>query len=91
MSLDKDKFSKAHSAFHAHVGGFSESLEAAIETYLAELFKPGQLTMLEPIQPIQPARDYRKELWVEIACSKSSLVANQMLAEFDKTFPKEQP
>jgi hypothetical protein len=86
MSLDKDKLAKALAAYEDHDGGVYGGIEAAIEAYLEDMFKPGEMIVGEAVQP---ARDYRKELWIEIVCSKSTLVANQTLAEFDKTFPKD--
>lgn len=82
MSLDKNAFEKAVQAFYAN----GEMLEFAIEAYLEELFKPGQLVVGEAIQP---ARDFRKELWIAEYASGGRDDANEALAEFDKTFPKD--
>lgn len=63
-TLNKDAFAKAVSAYENHLGGEESSLEAAIEAYLTEAFKPGELIVGEAIEP---QRDYRKELWVGVA------------------------
>lgn len=89
MNLDQDALQKAVHAYNVHAGGKTSSVEVAIETYLEEMFKPGQ-----------PARDYRKELWIGVACAIASCEntmdgtapsywADQALANFDKTFPKD--
>ena len=89
MSLDKDKLAKALAAYEDYDGGVYGGIEAAIESYLKEMFKPNQLVKSEPIQP---TRDYRKELWIGIRLQDADIdEANAALADFDKTFSKERP
>ena len=62
MELNQEWVSKAQDAFD-HSPSNREGITAAIETYLAEMFKPGPMMTLEPLEAI-PQRDYRKELWI---------------------------
>ena len=59
MELNQEWVSKAQDAFD-HSSSNREGIAAAIEAYLAEMFKPGDLIVGEAI----PQRDYRKELWI---------------------------
>lgn len=66
---------------------------AAIETYLAEMFKPGPMMTLEPLEAI-PQRDYRKEPWIATYTNSQYTPASDAenaLAYFDATFPREKP
>lgn len=98
MELNQEWVSKAQDAFD-HSSSNREGIAVAIETYIAEMFKPGTVMTLEPLEAI-PQRDYRKELWIGVAtavsgCDVTTEVqapghwANRTLAEFDKIFPKE--
>jgi len=94
MELNEDYLQRACEAFDAaretHMQPRS-AVVAAIETYLAEMFKPGPMVTLEPLEAI-PQRDYRKELWIAAFASEGRTDrANQALADFDKTFPAENP
>lgn len=60
-TLDEVPLNKAAIAYASDDGGWEERLKAAIEAYLAEVFKPGSLIVGEAIEP---QRDYRKELWI---------------------------
>ena len=62
MELNQEWVSKAQDAFD-HSSSNREGIAAAIEAYLAEMFKPGDVQMGEPIE-FTPQRDYRKELWI---------------------------
>ena len=62
MELNQEWVSKAQDAFD-HSSSNREGIAAAIEAYLAEMFKPGPMMTLEPLEAI-PQRDYRKELWI---------------------------
>lgn len=92
-TLNEAAFNKACISY-ADDGGWEERLKSAIETYMAEIFKPGELVVGEAIEP---QRDYRKELWmgVAIAVARSDNAtkpesptrwADQVLADFDKRF-----
>lgn len=83
-TLNEVAFRKACIAYGDCQGGWEDRLDAAIEAYLAETFKPGELIVGEAIQP---QRDYRKELWID-AWNKtgSSIAANAALQQFDMTF-----
>lgn len=59
--MNRVALTAAVQAFRDHMGDTGESIEAAIQTYMAELCKPGELIVGEAIQP---QRDYRKELWI---------------------------
>ena len=63
MELNQEWLAKACAAYARHQGDSEISLEVAIETYLTEMFKPGPMMTLEPLEAI-PQRDYRKELWI---------------------------
>lgn len=87
-------FNKACIAYASGSGGWEERLKAAIEAYLAEAFRPGELVIGEASEP---QRDYRKELWigVAIAVARSDSTtsefspgnfANTALAKFDAQF-----
>ena len=99
MALNEEYLQRACEAFNAATGQPRNAVVAAIETYLAEMFKPGEGMILEPLEVI-PQRDYRKELWIGVATAVSgcdvttelgapAYWASHTLAEFDKTFPKE--
>lgn len=101
MALNEEYLQRACEAFDAATGQPRNAIVAAIETYLAEMFKPGTVMTLEPLDAI-PQRDYRKELWIGVATAVSGCDvtteleapghwANHTLAEFDKTFPQEKP
>lgn len=60
-TLNEAAFNKACIAYADSDGGWEERLKSAIETYMAEIFKPGELIVGEAIEP---QRDYRKELWI---------------------------
>lgn len=98
MELNQEWVSKAQDAFD-HSSSNHEGIAAAIETYIAEMFKPGTMMTLEPLDAI-PQRDYRKELWIGVATAVANGLnavrngvafdrANEALAAFDKIFPKE--
>lgn len=90
MELNQEWVSKAQDAFD-HSPSNREGIAAAIETYLAEMFKPGPLMTLEPLEAI-PQRDYRKEAWIAaLTTGNGAPWADQVLAHFDKTFPREKP
>lgn len=64
MELSQKWLAKARSRQTDFLDAGSQyALTAAIETYLAEMFKPGQMMTREPLEAI-PQRDYRKELWI---------------------------
>ena len=64
MELNQEWLAKARSRQMNFLDAGSQyALTAAIETYLAEMFKPGQMMTMEPLEAI-PQRDYRKELWI---------------------------
>ena len=99
MALDENMFRAALDAYYGDTGTVEDGIRKAIEAYLAEMLKPGSVQMLEPLEAI-PQRDYRKELWLDVATAvarsgaTTSIVdpaiwANRTLAEFDKTFPPE--
>ena len=98
MELNQEWLAKAKQVSYNYTGHPSDAVAAAIETYLAEMFKPDKVTEL-PLDAI-PQRDYRKELWIGVAtavsgCDVTTEIqapghwANRTLAEFDKIFPKE--
>lgn len=90
MELNREWVSKAQDAFD-HSSSNREGIAAAIETYLAEMFKPGTVMTLEPLEAI-PQRDYRKEVWIAaLTTGNGAPWADQVLAHFDKTFPQEKP
>ena len=60
MDLNHEALDKALYAFNRHPGDQKSSFIVAIEAYLTEMFKPGDLIVGEAI----PQRDYRKELWI---------------------------
>ena len=60
MELNQEWLQRACEAFDAATGQPRNAVAAAIEAYLAEMFKPGDLIVGEAI----PQRDYRKELWI---------------------------
>ena len=60
MELNEECLQRACEAFDAATGQPRNAVAAAIEAYLAEMFKPGDLIVGEAI----PQRDYRKELWI---------------------------
>ena len=98
MELNQEWVSKAQDAFD-HSSSNHEGIAAAIETYLTEMFKPGSVQMLEPLEA-SPQRDYRKELWLGVATAVARSEgardrvapgewADRALADFDATFPPE--
>ena len=101
MALNEEYLQRACEAFDAATGQPRNAVVAAVETYLAEMFKPDKGMILEHLDAI-PQRDYRKELWIGVATAVSGCDvtteleapghwANHTLAEFDKTFPQEKP
>lgn len=93
-TLNEVAFVKACTAYGDCQGAWEDRLDAAIEAYLAEVFKPGELVVGEAVEP---QRDCRKELWmgVAIAVARSDNAtklesptrwADQVLADFDKRF-----
>lgn len=90
MELNQEWLTKARSRQMDFLdAGSKHALTAAIETYLAEMFKPGSVQMLEPLEAI-PQRDYRKELWIGVQLKfGSSKHADDALADFDTRFHKE--
>ena len=89
MELNQEWVSKAQDAFD-HSPSNREGIAAAIEAYLAEMFKPGDLIVGEAI----PQRDYRKELWIAAYTNSQYTPASDAetaLAYFDATFPREKP
>ena len=90
MELDQEWVSKAQDAFDRSPSN-REGIAAAIETYLTEMFKPGPMMTLEPLEAI-PQRDYRKEVWIAaLTTGNGAPWADQVLAHFDKTFATEKP
>ena len=92
MELNQEWVSKAQDAFD-HSPSNREGIAAAIETYLTEMFKPGPMMTLEPLEAI-PQRDYRKELWIAAYTNSQYAPASDAetaLAYFDATFPREKP
>ena len=92
MELNQEWVSKAQDAFD-HSSSNREGIAAAIEAYLAEMFKPGPMMTLEPLEAI-PQRDYRKELWIAAYTNSQYAPASDAetaLAYFDATFPREKP
>lgn len=96
MALDENMFRAALDAYYGDTGTVECGIRKAIEAYLAEMSKPGQGVTIEPLEAI-PQRDYRKELWIDVAISVArsgatmsivdpAIWANRTLAEFDKTF-----
>lgn len=99
MELNQEWLAKAKQVSYNYTGHPSDAVAAAIETYLTEMFKPGPMMTLEPLEAI-PQRDYRKELWIGVATAVANGLnavrngvafdrANEALAAFDKIFPKE--
>ena len=90
MELNQEWLTKARSRQKDFLDvGSKYALTAAIETYLAEMFKPGQVQMLEPLEVI-PQRDYRKELWIAAYLENGrTRDAHIALEGFDQAFPKE--
>ena len=89
MELNEDTFRRALDAYYEDRGTVEDGIRKAIEAYLTEMFKPGPMATMEPLEAI-PQRDYRKELWIAAFASEGRTDrANQALADFDKTFPAE--
>lgn len=99
MELNQDTFHRALTAYYSDTGSVEDGIRKAIEAYLTEMFKPGLMMTLEPLEAI-PQRDYRKELWIGVATAVANGPnavrngvafdrANEALAAFDKIFPKE--
>ena len=90
MELNQEWLQRACEAFDAATGQPRNAVAAAIEAYLAEMFKPGDLIVGEAI----PQRDYRKELWIAAYTNSQyapNFDAETALAYFDATFPREKP
>ena len=87
MELNQEWVSKAQDAFD-HSPSNREGIAAAIETYLTEMFKPGPMMTLEPLEAI-PQRDYRKEAWIAAMPVGGPAYADKVLADFDATFSHE--
>ena len=86
MELNQEWLQRACEAFDAATGQPRNAVAAAIEAYLDEMFKPGDLIVGEAI----PQRDYRKEVWIAaLTTGNGAPWADQVLAHFDKTFPPE--
>ena len=96
MTLDENMFRVALAVYYNDTGTVEDGMRKAIDAYLAEMLKPGQVQTLEAI----PQRDYRKELWLGVATAVArsegardraapGAWANCALADFDKTFPAE--
>ena len=93
MELNQECLDKAVKACVACLGSPENCIAAAIETYLAEMFKPGPMMTLEPLEAI-PQRDYRKELRIAAYTNSQYAPASdaeKALAYFDATFPREKP
>ena len=97
MDINEECLQRACEAFDAATGQPRNAVAAAIEAYLAEMFKPGQVQMLEPLEAI-PQRDYRKELWIAVATATAAHAAqgfqpaswaDETLKAFDTAFPQE--
>ena len=86
MALDENRFRVALDAYYGDTGTVEDGIRKAIETYLAEMFKPGSVQMLEPLEAI-PQRDYRKEAWIAAIGQGNPDYANLVLQHFDATFP----
>ena len=89
MELNQEWLQRACEAFDAATGQPRNAVAAAIEAYLAEMFKPGPMMTLEPLEAI-PQRDYRKELRIAAYTGSQyapSSDAENALAHFDATFP----
>lgn len=97
MELNEECLRRAFEAFDSSRGITHRRIEVAIKAYLAEMFKPGQVMTMEPLEAI-PQRDYRKELWLDVATAVArsdgardraapGKWADRALANFDKTFP----
>lgn len=97
MELNEAALDKAVRGYLQGEGSVRDSMVVAIQTYLTEAFKPGQVQMLEPLEAI-PQRDYRAELWLGVAIAATTNrtgpgtpaeQANNAVRAFDKTFPQE--
>lgn len=89
MELNQEWLDKAVKACMECLGSPENCIASAIETYLTEMFKPGPMMTLEPLEAI-PQRDYRKELWIGVQLKfGSSKHADDALADFDTRFHKE--
>lgn len=89
MELNEEWLDKAVKACMECLGSPENCIASAIETYLTEMFKPGPMMTLEPLEAI-PQRDYRKELWIAAYTGSQyapSSDAENALAHFDATFP----
>ena len=94
MELNQECLDKAVKACMACLGSPENCIAAAIETYLAEMFTTGESIVGEAIPP----RDYRKELWIDVATATASHAtqgfqpaswADETLKAFDTAFPQE--
>lgn len=86
MRLTKDERERAFGVFANHAGDTEESVAAAIEDRLEQMFKPGELIVGGPIHP---QRDYRKELWVEVYLKSANMpasCADSAVKAFDEFF-----
>ena len=55
MELNEECLQRACEAFDAATGQPRNAVAAAIEAYLAEMFKPGPMMTLEPLEAIPSA------------------------------------
>ena len=98
MELNQEWLAKARSRQMDFLDAGSQyALTAAIETYLAEMFKPSQVMTVGSLEAI-PQRDYRKELWIDVATATAAHAtqgfqpaswADETLKAFDTAFPQE--
>lgn len=88
MALDENMFRVALDAYYGDTGTVEGGIRKAIEAYLAEMFTPGQVMTMEPLEAI-PKRDYRKEAWIAAIGQGNPEYANLVLQHFDATFPPE--
>ena len=86
MELNEECLRRAFEAFDSSRGITHRRIEVAIKAYLAEMFKPGQVMTMEPLEAI-PQRDYRKEAWIAAIGQGNPDYANLVLQHFDATFP----
>ena len=66
MELDQKALDKAVQAYYDNDVSIDSAVADSIKVYLAEMMRPGELVVSEPIQP---QRDYRKELWIATSVS----------------------
>lgn len=88
MKLTEKESLRAFEIFANHPGDTRASVTAAIEDFLEDMFKPGELVVGEPVAT---QRDYRKELWIAIRTQDAEPEsADAALAEFDARFGEKQ-